>query len=45
MEEELFNILKDLYDVQVRLSKYLHVELDLLKGIEEKNDQRKYGHH
>lgn len=36
MEEELFDILKDLYDVQVRLSKYLHVELDLLKGIEEK---------
>lgn len=36
MDDELFNILKDLYDVQVRLSNHLHVELDLLKGIEEK---------
>jgi len=36
MDDELFNLLKDLYDIQVRLSNYLHVELDLLKGIEEK---------
>lgn len=36
MDDELFNILEDLYAVEVRLSKHLHVELDLLKGIEEK---------
>lgn len=36
MDDKLFDLLKDLYDIQVRLSNYLHVELDLLKGIEEK---------
>lgn len=36
MGSELYNILEDLFDVQVRLSNYLHTELDLLKGVEEK---------
>ena len=36
MDNKLFSLLNDLYDVQVRLSNYLNVELDLLKGIEEK---------